>query len=328
MAPRPGGVRRRRADGHAARRLPGGAPARRPGRPRCRHSSTAPMRRRCGRGSGAVPAGGRRPRRRWSTSAGAWARAGSPCTAPTGRAVARYRADGTMPWAPFEQLTVTTADGTRAVDLPAGPGASPAGRRRDARHGHRPGRRDHRSVGPGRRRRRRPAHPGDHHRRLRVRRLSAARWRSRCPPTDRCSPPVWSVSVGWTSPTRLPGPATRPVQPEPARSLRCRSVCKQVGETVGANVDRSRLMRMGAGAIAAIEFDPGEPTAGHERAFAHRHSGGADRGRRDRRARPDRTDSTTTARQSRKAARASPTTPFGGPRDREVVARSTARMSP
>ena len=38
-----------------------------------------------------------------------------------GRAVARYRADGTMPWAPFEQLTVTTADGhSRAVDLPAG----------------------------------------------------------------------------------------------------------------------------------------------------------------------------------------------------------------
>jgi predicted dehydrogenase len=39
----------------------------------------------------------------------------------TGRAIARYRADGTMPWAPFEQLTVTTADGdSRVVDLPAG----------------------------------------------------------------------------------------------------------------------------------------------------------------------------------------------------------------
>ena len=37
-----------------------------------------------------------------------------------GRAVARYREDGTMPWAPFEQLTVTTADGARAVDVTAG----------------------------------------------------------------------------------------------------------------------------------------------------------------------------------------------------------------
>ena len=37
-----------------------------------------------------------------------------------GRAVAGYRDDGTMPWAPFEQLTVTTAAGTRALDLPAG----------------------------------------------------------------------------------------------------------------------------------------------------------------------------------------------------------------
>jgi predicted dehydrogenase len=37
-----------------------------------------------------------------------------------GRAVARYRADGTMPWAPFHQLTVTTADGTRTVDVPPG----------------------------------------------------------------------------------------------------------------------------------------------------------------------------------------------------------------
>jgi predicted dehydrogenase len=37
-----------------------------------------------------------------------------------GRAVARYRADGTMPWAPFEQLTVTTAEGTRTLDLPPG----------------------------------------------------------------------------------------------------------------------------------------------------------------------------------------------------------------
>ncbi len=37
-----------------------------------------------------------------------------------GRAIARYRANGTMPWAPFDQLTVTTADGTRIVDLPPG----------------------------------------------------------------------------------------------------------------------------------------------------------------------------------------------------------------
>lgn len=37
-----------------------------------------------------------------------------------GRAVAHYRADGTMPWAPFESLTVTTDAGTRTVDLPAG----------------------------------------------------------------------------------------------------------------------------------------------------------------------------------------------------------------
>jgi hypothetical protein len=37
-----------------------------------------------------------------------------------GRAIARYRAEGTMPWAPFEQLTVTTADGTRTVGPPPG----------------------------------------------------------------------------------------------------------------------------------------------------------------------------------------------------------------
>jgi predicted dehydrogenase len=37
-----------------------------------------------------------------------------------GRAIAGYRADGTMPWAPVEHLTVTTADGTRTVDLPPG----------------------------------------------------------------------------------------------------------------------------------------------------------------------------------------------------------------
>jgi predicted dehydrogenase len=41
-----------------------------------------------------------------------------------GRAIAHYRADGTMPWAPFESLTVTTGspdgDLTRTVDLPAG----------------------------------------------------------------------------------------------------------------------------------------------------------------------------------------------------------------
>jgi predicted dehydrogenase len=37
-----------------------------------------------------------------------------------GRAVAHYRDDGTMPWAPFDRLTVTTADGTRTLDLPPG----------------------------------------------------------------------------------------------------------------------------------------------------------------------------------------------------------------
>ena len=39
-----------------------------------------------------------------------------------GRAVARYRDDGTLPWAPFEGLTLTTADGTRTLDVPPGPG--------------------------------------------------------------------------------------------------------------------------------------------------------------------------------------------------------------
>lgn len=37
-----------------------------------------------------------------------------------GRAVVRYREDGTMPWAPFESLTVTTSEGSRRVDLPPG----------------------------------------------------------------------------------------------------------------------------------------------------------------------------------------------------------------
>jgi predicted dehydrogenase len=37
-----------------------------------------------------------------------------------GRAVVRYRNDGTMPWAPFEQLTVTTDAGARVVDLRPG----------------------------------------------------------------------------------------------------------------------------------------------------------------------------------------------------------------
>ena len=37
-----------------------------------------------------------------------------------GRAVAHYRADGTMPWAPIEQVTVTTTDCTRTLDLPPG----------------------------------------------------------------------------------------------------------------------------------------------------------------------------------------------------------------
>lgn len=37
-----------------------------------------------------------------------------------GRAVARYRTDGTMPWAPFETLTVTTDSGSRVIGLPPG----------------------------------------------------------------------------------------------------------------------------------------------------------------------------------------------------------------
>ncbi|HEY5877610.1 MAG TPA: Gfo/Idh/MocA family oxidoreductase [Nakamurella sp.] len=38
-----------------------------------------------------------------------------------GRATAHYRADGTMPWAPFEHLTVVDENGqSRVVDLPAG----------------------------------------------------------------------------------------------------------------------------------------------------------------------------------------------------------------
>jgi predicted dehydrogenase len=37
-----------------------------------------------------------------------------------GRAVAHHRADGTMPWAPFERLVVTTEAGTETVDLPPG----------------------------------------------------------------------------------------------------------------------------------------------------------------------------------------------------------------
>lgn len=37
-----------------------------------------------------------------------------------GRAFAHYRADGTMPWFPFEYLEVTTEEGTRRVDLPQG----------------------------------------------------------------------------------------------------------------------------------------------------------------------------------------------------------------
>ncbi|WP_040768710.1 Gfo/Idh/MocA family protein [Tsukamurella sp. 1534] len=43
----------------------------------------------------------------------------------SGRAVAQYRDNGTMPWAPFESLTVTTEHGTRTVDLPAGPELEP-----------------------------------------------------------------------------------------------------------------------------------------------------------------------------------------------------------
>ena len=37
-----------------------------------------------------------------------------------GRAVAHYRDDGTMPWAPFPHVAVTTGDGSRRLDLPQG----------------------------------------------------------------------------------------------------------------------------------------------------------------------------------------------------------------
>lgn len=47
-------------------------------------------------------------------------RGGIAVDGTAGRAVAHYRDDGTMPWAPFERLTVTTGGGTRTVDLPAG----------------------------------------------------------------------------------------------------------------------------------------------------------------------------------------------------------------
>lgn len=42
-----------------------------------------------------------------------------------GRLTVRYRDSGTPPWAPFEQLTVTTAAGTRTEPLPAGKELAP-----------------------------------------------------------------------------------------------------------------------------------------------------------------------------------------------------------
>src|SRR4051794_33190375 len=42
-----------------------------------------------------------------------------------GRAAAASRGDGPMPWAPFERLTVPTADSTRTLDLPAGQDMGP-----------------------------------------------------------------------------------------------------------------------------------------------------------------------------------------------------------
>lgn len=42
-----------------------------------------------------------------------------------GRAIARYRDDGTIPWAPFESLTVTTDGQTRTIDLPPGQELAP-----------------------------------------------------------------------------------------------------------------------------------------------------------------------------------------------------------
>jgi len=47
-------------------------------------------------------------------------RGGIAVSGTRGRAIAHYRADGTMPWAPFERLTVTTADDTRTLEVAAG----------------------------------------------------------------------------------------------------------------------------------------------------------------------------------------------------------------
>lgn len=46
-------------------------------------------------------------------------------TGTTGRIVLRYRDEGTMPWAPFESMSVTTETGTEAVDIPVGQELSP-----------------------------------------------------------------------------------------------------------------------------------------------------------------------------------------------------------
>jgi len=56
----------------------------------------------------------------WGTGQGGIAVHGT-----AGRAVAHYRGDGTMPWAPFEHLNVTTTTGSRSLDLLAGQELSP-----------------------------------------------------------------------------------------------------------------------------------------------------------------------------------------------------------
>ncbi|MFE7415780.1 Gfo/Idh/MocA family protein [Rhodococcus sp. NPDC057529] len=46
-------------------------------------------------------------------------------TGRKGRLVLRYRDEGTMPWAPFESMTLTTETGTETVDVPAGQELAP-----------------------------------------------------------------------------------------------------------------------------------------------------------------------------------------------------------
>ncbi|GAB90844.1 Gfo/Idh/MocA family protein [Gordonia rhizosphera] len=46
-------------------------------------------------------------------------------TGSKGRLILRYHDEGTMPWAPFESMTMTTESGTETVDLPSGQELAP-----------------------------------------------------------------------------------------------------------------------------------------------------------------------------------------------------------